>query len=359
MSYRRLLLGHWFPECAHRSSAFRPEAGWVVALGHSVWEITAVEDIRLNAADRDDLTEWEKWRPGVEWKRRPFKATLKWLGGVRPDWLKDGEDEGTITAHSDSKSITWNVYDNGRWPQCSCCGEPMPCRAAITDAQVQHGMDKLAHLEAKMPGACWACGEPITTRQKAVTYAGENLDLPGGPTVKFHTRQKCWFSAEAYEERWLAANPGQPRIITYPYCRGTLITHNDGTGECHDGHPDCQGHLTHTHGNLSSCRFMDGGCPKGCDPVDAYIRYPKRPPIRPPHLPQDGHPRGRGGNLLAISGETDTRPPCPGTLITHGDGTEECTAGGLDDCWNGSKYSHERRRYCADLTHGCPTCEVA
>jgi hypothetical protein len=355
----RLLLGRWWPDCVTRSHEFRPEVGWLVAINHAVWEITAVEDVTLNVDDRANQASWEVHRPGVEWKRRPFKATTRLVGGVRPDWIADGENEGTIAVHC-CDSITWNVYPAGRWPQCSCCGEPMPCRAAIVDARVQHDMDKLAALEAKMPGACWSCSEPITTRQRAVTYAGENLDMPGGPAVKFHTRQQCRHAAEKYEERWLKANPGQPRIVTYPYCRGTLITHNDGISECLNGHPDCRGHLTHDHCNLSACRLLDGGCHKGCDPAKSYARHSKRPPVRDPNLPQDGHPRGRGGNLLGLRGSdpNDMRPACPGTLIVHSDGTEECTAGGLDDCWDGTKYRHDRHRDCCDMTHGCPRCEV-
>src|SRR5205085_8291397 len=109
-------------------------------------------------------------------------------------WQRRGEirvPAGTFTS--------WHVYQDGRWPQCSCCGEPMPCRAELEDRQVTQSLDRIARLEAIPPGACWACAEPITRRQKVVTYPGENLDLPGGQQPYFHTRGQCRPSAERYE----------------------------------------------------------------------------------------------------------------------------------------------------------------
>ena len=63
-----------------------------------------------------------------------------------------------------------------------------------------------------------------------------------------------------------------------------------------------------------------------------------------------------GGDTLEA--ESDGTPACPGTLLVHAEGSEVCTRGGLDDCWDGSKYSHAERRDCASQSHGCPTCEA-
>jgi hypothetical protein len=349
----RLLRG-WWPEGVRRVY-HRPEVGWLVAAGHAVWEITAVIDIELNTTDRANREHWQTHRPTEEWRNRPFKATLLWQDGVRPGWLGD-DNTATVTARSD-QSVPWNVYEGGRWPQCSCCGEPMPCRAAITDARVEHEMAVLSHLETKVPGACWACNQPITTRQRSVTYGGENLDLPGGQPVRFHLRLQCRHVAKQYEERWLAKNPGQVRMLTYPYCRGRLVCHGDGTTECFGGHPDCEGHATHDHGMESGCCYVGAGCSRGCDPSTSWVRLPKRPWIRDPGLPQHGHLKGV--NYHAGTDPNDMRELCPGVLVVHRDGTTECTAGGLDDCWDDSKYRHGRRKDCCDLTHGCPHCEVA
>lgn len=161
-------------------------------------------------------------------------------------------------------------------------------------------MTRLAILATKLPGHCWACNEPFSHRQRSVVYDGDNLDLPGGPEVKFHTRAKCHSRAQAYELRWIAEDPRRERVLTYPKCGGILIVHADGTSECRSGkkpvggesvsEPDCRGHLTHDHGMEVSCYVGDDywagegrfpGCPRGCQPdrhagTGAQSRRPER-----------------------------------------------------------------------------------
>jgi hypothetical protein len=269
----------------------RPAAGQLLAHKHTVWRVIRVEDIELTDKDRDtwinfgapDLTTWGG---------RPYRITVHWAGGVKPDWAEreDGDFTSLREGHLDVPAGSykmWNVYPGGRWPQCSCCSEPMPCRAELEDREVTRSLDRVAELEAIPPGACWACQEPITTRQKTVTYPGENLDLPGGQQPHFHARKECAHSARDYEERWLAVDPRRERILTWPQCGGTLIVHADGSSECvvgrdvlgqqHEPQPDCRGHLTHDHGHQRSC----GGCDRGC--VGGHgIRLSPRPDRRQP-----------------------------------------------------------------------------
>lgn len=275
---------NWYPLGTQRCYD-RPEVGQLLAYKHSVWRVANVDDVLLDDADREV---WLKdGMPDLEtWRNRPYRIGLDWIGGARPPWAKDDSDDrkhGTLNIPAGAYSV-WNVYPKGRWPQCSCCGEPMPCRAELEDEQVSIGLNRIAELEAIPPGACWACSEPITTRQKSVTYLGENLDLPGGRQPHFHMRGKCRGSAHRYEERWLAADPRRERILTWPKCAGILVVHADGSSECvsdrdpiggqRESQPDCHGHLTHdhsaqtacyAHGNYLSPRDWDSACcPRGC-----------------------------------------------------------------------------------------------
>lgn len=274
----------WFP--LRTSGKDRVNVGELIAHKHAVWRVVRIEDVPLSDADRDVWL--NDGMPDPEtWSARPYRITLDWVAGAAPPWAKDGDDRkrGTISVPARAHPW-WRVYTSERWPQCSCCGEPMPCRAELEDEQVSVSLDQVARFEAIPAGACWACAEPITIRQKAVTYPGENLDLPGGQQVHFHTRRACVRQAHEYEERWLAADPRRERILTWPRCDGVLVVHADGSSECRSGgmvlgkqrnsQPDCEGHLTHDHSSVQACYVSDnwltpseweGGCPRGCSRI--------------------------------------------------------------------------------------------
>lgn len=294
----------WYPLGTERCYG-RPQAGQLLAYKHSVWRVANVDDVLLDDADREAWL--KRGMPDLEsWRERPYRIGLDWIGGARPPWAKSDSDDrkhGTLDIPAGAYS-TWNVYATGRWPQCSCCGEPMPCRAELEDDQVAAGLDRIAKLEAILAGACWACQEPITKRQKSVTYPGDNIDLPGGQQPYFHTRQHCRGSAEMYERKWIAADPRRERILTWPKCEGILVVHADGSSDCVPGRsplggeecasqPDCEGHLTHDHGTIRACYVHENymcssewgrdRCPRGCDPASRHgTRVLSRPERRQP-----------------------------------------------------------------------------
>jgi hypothetical protein len=272
----------WYP--VRTSSKARPEPGQLIAHQHAVWRVTTVEDTPLTDTDRDVWLDWGM--PDLAtWHGRPYRMDVEWVAGAEPAWFTDGHrsTSGRINVLGGSFP-SWHVYEGGRWPQCSCCGEPMPCRAELQDRQVTASLNEVTRLEAIPPGACWACSEPITTRQGSVTYPGDNLDLPGGQQPRFHTRGKCRPTAERYEERWLTTDPRRERILTWPRCEGILVVHADGSTECVSGRtpvgtdcvsqPDCRGHLTHDHSTRRACYVQDNWldpaewgdacCPRGC-----------------------------------------------------------------------------------------------
>lgn len=280
------MTNRWLPLAAH--SKRRPEAGDLLALEHGVWRVERVLDLQLTDTDREVWL--EAGAPDLDtWRGRPYRIECVHEAGARPYWAPaDGPVQPAkldVPAEQFS-SRSWFVYPaSGRWPQCSCCGEPMPCRADLEDREVTKGMNEIAKHSRKIPGNCWACNEEINRRQKSVLYVGDNLDLPGAAAPRFHTRSQCRGWAERYELRWIAGDPRRERILTYPKCGGILVVHADGSSECKTGEkpllgdvaisePDCRGHLTHDHGVQVSCIVGDDymarpedfpGCPRGCD----------------------------------------------------------------------------------------------
>lgn len=263
-----------------------PPIGALLAQDHAVWRITDVTDLPLTNADREVWLE-AGMPDAADWRGRPYRVGVEFVAGVRPSWAP--ADGSVQPAHTDAPARKWSGYawylypDSGRWPMCSCCGEPMPCRAELQDREVTESLKRVEEMATKLPGTCWGCGEPITNRQKVVTYPGDNLDLPGGPEVRFHSRRSCWSKATRYELAWIAVDPRRERILTYPKCGGILIVHADGSSECRSGRgplgeenlgePDCRGHLTHDHAAHAACYVGDAwlsrpadmpGCPRGC-----------------------------------------------------------------------------------------------
>jgi hypothetical protein len=260
-----------------------------------VWKVAAVVDLDLDDDDRDA---WMRaGMPDIPtWPGRPYRVRVDYVAGLRPDWVEDGREgrQGGLTVRAEAfgGAGRWHLYpESNRWPQCSCCGEPMPCRAELRDRKVAAEAKRLDVLTSRVPGCCWACDEPITGRQKVVEYPGENLDLPGAPPPRFHMRSSCWHAATRYEERWIAVDPRNERVLTWPKCAGMLIVHGDGSSECrtapslmtgvvYEGEPNCGGHLTHDHQTMAACYAADSAaCPRGC-PRDGHpgCRTSPRPP---------------------------------------------------------------------------------
>lgn len=262
----------WAPD--KTNVRYRPENGDLVAIGHAVWSVSNVADIEL---DDDDRGRWlDAGMPDLAtWSRRPFQAHVDHVAGALPEWLAGDTKPGAVVTIHAKTDYRWRVYPkSGRWPQCSCCGEPTPCRAELADRQITASMNDIEKWMSRKPGSCWGCGEQITRRQQSVVYDGDNLDLPGGIPVRIHLRNACRWYAERYELRWLAEDPRRQRILTYPKCPGILYVHADGSSTCVswrdmlgqevESAPDCQGHLTHDHGSRSACYGAEGGCPLGC-----------------------------------------------------------------------------------------------
>jgi hypothetical protein len=98
----------------------------------------------------------------------------------------------------------WYVYPNEHYPVCASCQEPMPCREREAERIATQVMDDLARYET--PGVYPSCREPVSSRQKAITFP-VNVKIPGGPPVTFHAgRGACQYAATEYQK---AFNAGQ------------------------------------------------------------------------------------------------------------------------------------------------------
>lgn len=234
-----------------------------MALRHAVWRVLEVVAVEMDA---DELDAWAKASMPDPWIDAPFDVVLQHVGGACTDWAS-GKVVARCRPWRHYPHRIWHVYPpSGRWPQCSCCGEPVPCRAELQDREVSAGLQRVERLASRQPGHCWGCGEPLTARQKKIGYPGDNVDFPGGIEVWFHLRRTCGYSARQYELRWLTADPTRARVLTWPMCPGVLVVHGDASSECEGtSAPGCAGHLTHDHQVIRACDGSRGRvCWRGC-----------------------------------------------------------------------------------------------
>lgn len=105
----------------------------------------------------------------------------------------------------------WWAYPDEHVPLCSCCWEPVPCRTQLAERAAEQELQRMRRFE--VAGVCPACLQPVRARQRQITFA-DNLDVPWGPEVCFHTgRAPCRAAALAYEQRLLLHRPGaMPRL---------------------------------------------------------------------------------------------------------------------------------------------------
>lgn len=258
----------------------RPPVGRLIALAHAVWRVYGVADLPLTPKEQ---TGFELTGCIGNWSGTPFEMELDHVAGHIPP--RDGFTGRVRTDRRPYLSpAPIHLYpESGRWPSCSCCGQPMPCQGEMTDRAVAAAAARLEKLTNRRPGDCWACGVRISKRQRTYTFDGPNADLPGGIAATFHIGiRTCLGAAQDYERRALAADPDRARVLTYPDCDGTLYVHYDRSSTCSRGQGQCLGHLEHEHRSFAACYRADGGCTRGCPsaghPGTAHSERPSRIP---------------------------------------------------------------------------------
>jgi heme/copper-type cytochrome/quinol oxidase subunit 2 len=163
----------WKPWGAVRIDGL-PEIGAVVAFEHAVWTVLAVsvlldDDGDLPAAPTHTLA-------------------LRCLG--------NRESERHVPTH---RYDWWWTYPEGRYPLCSCCGEPSPCRAQLACTAAEIEVARMRRYD--LPGVCPACGACVRPEDEQVTFE-LNLEVPLGQPVTFHLSDPaCACEADRYAQR--------------------------------------------------------------------------------------------------------------------------------------------------------------
>lgn len=255
-------MGDWHPEGTGRRSARagRPKVGDVVAWNRAAWEITHLIDAEPTAEEAERITRYlERYRHELA----PYRLTLHRLHGPASKHENDRQDMGLRVAPRYGGGHL-PIYPNGRVPLCSCHGHPWPCREADEQEQAEKELKAAERELARMPGVCPACDEPVTSRQKSITFGGPNVRNPltVGPT--YHLRRRCRHGAADYEEAWVNAEPGRLRSLLTLRCAGSIIVHGDGSAECFGADDsDCPS-VYASHRSYSACYLQSHGCGRGC-----------------------------------------------------------------------------------------------
>lgn len=252
---------YWSPALIERSDYREPPIGELIGFRGRAYRVIAVDEI-----PETDWTDDERdWLSRRTWGHRPHR--------VRVLPVDDEREHGMRV--SPWQSPIWHVLPE-HYAICATCGDLAPCAGHHAARAAAEAARRAEKDMAVLPGFCPSCNEPITHRQKAITYPGPNVLNPlGQPNVRFHTRRKCLAGASRYEEAWVAVDPIiRPRSRLTLRCTGSLIVHGDGTAECHDAQ-DCPTVYAH-HPRLVACYLQDRGCPREC--------------------PRDGHPGTRLAN---------------------------------------------------------------
>jgi hypothetical protein len=242
----------------------RPEAGMLIAFDRKPWRVVEVKD-KAPVDWSDEVRDyWQQCRMPDPWELRPYNVLVTTVSGGKVHHLS---------------ILPWH---QGWWAQlpehyavCVSCGELAPCMEITAERNAKEQMRRFELLANVLPGCCWGCAEPITSRQKAHWFPGPNVWMPTAPDgVRIHERAACHFPAERYENDWVAADPSRPRSLLTLTCKGTRVTHHDGTSECFGADDSECPDLRARHAVSTACYAQSHGCPREC-PREGHpgIRY--------------------------------------------------------------------------------------
>lgn len=190
-----------------RSQYVQLAPGLLVIWERQPWRIveTAERPVDLWGSDyearfEEDVARWDRYPRGD----RPEKAT--WTSRpVAIVIVPDGQAAEKPLHLIGPASHLWDVLPE-HYAVCSACGELPPCRHEEAEDEADSAVAVAEVLMDIPPGHCLGCGEPITSRQKAVRFPGPNLwriDLGDGSAV-FHARKECSYPASRYRQQFEA-----------------------------------------------------------------------------------------------------------------------------------------------------------
>lgn len=226
----------WRPlihEHSIRTRGAIPEPGQLIACpDRRAYRVIGVYDRDFANWHEQTVQQWEKaGRPDPKtWKDRERGLELDPV--VKPHPRGKDRIGRRLTPWAWNEQW-WALPDP--YPACVECQMLWPCPCDDRNRAAAAAMKELERLGGVLPGCCWACSEPITSRQHSIEFPGENLLLPGAPSPIFHTSHSrkshqgtCRSEAEAYEQKWVAAAPERRVLLR---CEGVLFRHF-GYSEC-------------------------------------------------------------------------------------------------------------------------------
>lgn len=238
----------WRPDRARQQYKL-PAVGDLIAFQHAAWRV-----MEIRPRPEDLWTDEEREAVAAHYRPDDIRGVLPCNVVVRPAGITG--DDPKLRRHDrhlrvpGGRRVMWAVYPDEHYPVCAQCGDPTPCRERSAKWEAEEAVKKMGRYETA--GVCPACQEPVTRRQKTLTFP-DNLEIPGGPPVTFHLRSDCWSGAMRYEQRWVAADPERRRLTLS--CPGRLTNHNDGTYDCTElGHCPSP---TARHPSYARCRCPD------------------------------------------------------------------------------------------------------
>lgn len=252
--------GDWHPSGITRSyDRHRPEVGTIVAFDRRAWEVRHISDADPEPYEADRLVSYAPaWRD----RMRPYRVTLRRIHGAPHERENSVQDVGLRVGTSAYAPLP--TYPNGRVPLCSCCSHPWPCLEADQQAQAEKEIRAAEREMSLLPGCCPACQEPVTSRQRSITFGGPNVRNPLAEGPTFHLRRACRGGAARYEELWVNDEPGRARSLLTLACAGTIIVHHDGAAECFGAdESDCPT-VYAKHRGYMACYIQSPGCGRGC-----------------------------------------------------------------------------------------------
>lgn len=252
MIRRSLIDSRWHPfGVANSYERTRPAVGQVIAWDYRAWEVTHVSDAEPTADELEALVGYvEPWRS----RMLPYKISLRRLHGD-PHERENSNRDVPLRAPARMLSSAFGIYEDGRVPLCSCHQHPWPCRDMCDEAKAADAMAKVEREMRLLPGCCPACQEPVTSRQKAITFGGPNVRNPLAEGPTFHLRRACRNAASTYEELWVTDEPGRKRSLLTLSCAGSECFGADGS--------DCPT-IYARHRGYMACYFQSHGCGSGC-----------------------------------------------------------------------------------------------
>lgn len=168
----------------------------------------------LDAPQPTPRNEWtqrfaDKWMehgmPDLDgWQFRPYTVVARHED--RPD-SRPARVLGSV-------NLSWWLLPE-HYSICRLCHELPPCTHVHNEQIMEEAGQRMERALAILPGSCHGCREPVTARQKSVTFPGPNLIRPdlGDNSAIFHTRKGCIDSLHLYDWRWAAAEEGRERMF--------------------------------------------------------------------------------------------------------------------------------------------------